>query len=330
MRIAVLATGGTIAGRAGAAGSAIEYDPGVIRVETLLEAAPGLASLAEIECAQIANLGSEHMSERVWRELAGAVAAALKRRDVGGIVVLHGTDTMEETAFFLDCLFGGAAGVPIVLTGAMLPADAVSADGPGNILNAVRVAAEPDAAGRGVLVAFANAIHEAARVYKADTLAVNAFRSTGRGPAGVVAGGVVRFHDVWGGGEWPELDLPPEALPPLPEVGILYGHAGMDGSSVAAFLGAAEWRGIVHAGVGMGNVHEAALPALREAARRGVPVVRATRVDGGTAVEKGGDRAGGFLCAHSLNPQKARVLLQLALAANIPSSRLQPLFDCHR
>ncbi len=326
-RIAVLATGGTIAGRAATPGSVTDYAPGVLAAETLLAAVPQLAGRAAIECAQIANIGSEHMTETVWRALAKTILE--RRRAVDGFVILHGTDTMEETAFFLDCLLAGGCGVPVVLTGAMLPADALSADGPANILNAVRVATNAGAAGRGVLVQFAGRIHEAARVYKADALAVDAFRSAGSGLAGVLVGGEVRFYNVCGDWEWPDLDLDPETLPALPEVGILYGHAGMDGKSVAAFLDAADWGGVVYAGVGMGNIHDAARPALLDAVRRGIPVVRATRVDGSLAVPKPGDVADGFVCANRLSPQKARVLLQLALAGGAERERLQSIFDLY-
>ncbi len=335
--IAVLATGGTIAGRARVPGSVTAYEPGVLDAAALLAALPALGAVAEIRCAQVANIGSEHMTEAVWKALAEKIADVLETGGVDGIVVLHGTDTMEETAFFLDCLFGGMTEVPLVLTGAMRPADAVSADGPGNMLDAVRAAADPAAGGRGALVVFANRIHEAARVYKADTLALDAFRSGGGGgggggggAAGAVVDGEVRFHGAWGGGEWPDFGFAPGEVPALPEAGIVYGHAGMREETVRAVIDAAAWEGIVYAGAGMGNIHAAARGPLREAAERGVVVVRSTRVAGGTAAAHAAGEGDGFLCAHGLNPQKARVLLQLALAARRDRGRIQDWFDLYR
>lgn len=334
--VTVLATGGTIAGCAAAPGSVTDYESGVLAAGTLLDAVPQLAGIAEITCRQIANIGSEHMTEKVWRDLASAVAAEAARGEADGIVILHGTDTMEETAFFLDCVLAGAvATLPVVLTGAMLPADALSADGPANILNAVRVAADPSAAGRGVLVQFANTIHAAARVYKADALALDAFRSTPPGPVGEIIDGAVRFFNEYACGEWPDVQLDvgdfsaASAASPLPGVGILYGHAGMDGGVVSSLLDAAGWRGIVYAGVGMGNIHDAVRPVLLDAVRRGMPVVCSTRIDGTLAVLRPGDMADGFVCAHRLNPQKARVLLQLALLGGISAERVQSVFDVY-
>lgn len=332
-RIAVLATGGTIAGRAAAPGSVTDYAAGEIAADALLAAVPRLADTAAITCEQIANIGSQHMSTAVWRDLAAAI---LRLRDaVDGIVILHGTDTMEETALLLDCLFAGATDTPVVLTGAMLPADAPSADGPANILGAVRVAACGEAAGRGVLVFFANALHEAGKVYKADSLAVDAFRSAGGGKAGTMVDGVVLFHNAYGEWEWPDCGVDAETFVAsgngeLPEVGIVYGHAGMTEKTAAAFLDAADWRGIVYAAPGMGNVHNAVRPALLEIMERGIPVVCASRVDGALAVGTAKDRGEGFLCANRLNPQKARVLLQLALQGGVPADHLQELFDCYR
>ncbi len=333
-KITVLATGGTIAGRARVPGSTTDYAAGTLAAQTLLDAVPQLAGIADITCVQIANIPSQHMTCAVWRDLAQAVLRLRAAAD--GFVILHGTDTLEETALFLDCVLAGVAGlsrVPVVLTGAMRPADAPSPDGPANILGAVRTAASPEAAGRGVLVVFADAVHEAARVYKADSLAVDAFRSAGGGAAGVIVDGAVLFHNAYAGGEWPDCGMDEamfDRLADLPEVGVLYGHAGMSARAAAAFLDAADWKGLVYAGPGMGNIHAAARPVLLEAvAARGIPVVCASRVDGALAVQTSRDREAGFLCARRLNPQKARVLLQLALFGRVAAERLQALFDLY-
>ncbi len=328
--VSVLATGGTIAGRAAKPGSVTDYESGALAAETLLAAVPQLAGIANIACRQVANIGSEHMTDAVWRDLARAVSAEVAD-GANGIVILHGTDTMEETAFFLDILLAGMiAKTPVVLTGAMLPADALSADGPANILNAVRAAAAPDAAGRGVLVQFANRIHAAARVYKADALVLDAFRSTAPGPVGEIVDGAVRFFSEYACGEWPDLRFAGYGVgfEALPSVEIVYAHAGMDGKAVADRIGGC--RGVVYAGVGMGNIHADVRPFLSDAVKRGVAVVCSTRVDGTLAVLKESDYAGGLVCAHRLNPQKARVLLQLALLAGVEAERLQSLFDLYR
>lgn len=332
-KVLVLATGGTIAGKAKIPGSVTEYVPGSVAAEELLAAVPQLAEIADPECVQVANMSSQHMDEPTWRALAAAISEASERGGedrVDGVVILHGTDTMEETALFLDCVLAGRVTLPVVLTGSMLPGDAVSADGPGNMLNAVRVAVHPDSVGRGVFVLFANKIHEAARVYKGDSLAVDGFQSACGRLGGVVVDGDVRYFDPFACGEWPELGLVPGALPEFPEVGVLYAHAGMREKNVDAFLKGVDWAGIVYAGVGMGNIHDAAKPGLLAAMRRGIPVVCSTRVDGSLTVVKQYVRADGFLCANRLNPQKARVLLQLALMAGIDGpERLQALFDMY-
>jgi len=310
-RIVILATGGTIAGTK--ADPNTRYRSGTTTVDTLVNAIPSLAQVATIEAEQVSNVGSQDMNDEIWARLAVRVAALRARPDVAGIVITHGTDTLEETAMFLDLLF--PTGKPIVLTAAMRPSDAVSADGPRNMLEAAMVASSPAAADRGALVVLNDVIHAARRVSKINTSDVNAFVSDERGLLGRIDEGRIRFF----------ADPPPArqavavALPipnRLPKVAILYSHAGVDPDLIGT-LPSLGYRGIVLAGVGNGNTSKAMLDALAEAARKGMVVVRASRVPAGSVLSdvEVDDKALGFEASLDLNPQKARVALQLRLLA---------------
>ncbi|TCT03961.1 L-asparaginase [Aquabacter spiritensis] len=326
-RIVILATGGTIAGAADARSHA-GYNAGQISAAQLVAAVPGLETLARIGTEQIAAIGSQDMNEAVWFKLAERIDALAAQGDVDGdvdgIVVTHGTDTMEETAFFLDLIVGTSK--PVVLVGAMRPATAMSADGPLNLLEAVLVALSPEAAGRGPLVVLNDTIHGARDVTKTSTTEVQAFRSPNFGPAGFVSpNGVVFFRPA--GPRAPAYKLPP--APPLPRVAIIYAHAGMDATDVRAAV-AAGAKGIVLAGVGDGNASRDAIAALADAVMQGVAVVRASRTGSGPVMRniEVADDACGFAAAGFANPAKARVLLQVLLANGISSPEaVQTAFD---
>jgi L-asparaginase len=326
-RIIVLATGGTIAG-AQAAGPRRAYKPAVYSIDALIAAAPGIDSLARLETEQVASIGSQDMGEEVWRALASRAQRAQDDRSVAGVVVTHGTDTMEETAYFLNLVLKGAK--PVVLVGAMRPATAMSADGPMNLYNAVATAADPGAWGRGVLVVANDEIHYAREVSKTNTTLIGTFRSTQRGLAGLVSAGRIHFYGA------PEIRqtrggafaLPPGA--PLPRVDIIYSHAGMGPELIEASVRAGA-RGIVIAGVGNGNLAAPALGAAAAAAKGGLAVVRSSRTGGGI-VERNvevDDDANGFIAAVELNPQKARILLMLGLTKTADTLELQRLFYTH-
>lgn len=317
--ISVLATGGTIAGKASVAGSLAECKSGVILAEGLLGALPELKDIAIIRCRQVANIGSEDMTPEVWLSLAHTLAEDAADEQVAGSVILHGTDTMEETSFFLDLLHCG--GKPVVMTGAMRPADAPSADGPMNILNAVRIACCEDAAG---LVAMNDRIHRAADVVKTDTMNLDAFSSRGGGEGRMVDGRPVFYRAAPEGGGRPMFDL--SAMAELPRMEIVYGHAGQRREMADAALATGAW-GIVHAGVGMGNVHKDVRPALAEAAAGGVVVVCSSRVTAGPSPLTESHRRDRFVAAGELNPQKSRVLLQLALTGTTDPGAIQKMFD---
>jgi L-asparaginase len=323
-RLRLLATGGTIAG-ARAGGRSRGYRAGALSTAALVAAVPQVASVAQIEIEHVAAIGSQDMDETVWLKLAARTAAAAGARDIAGIVITHGTDTMEETAFFLNLVV--RTGKPVVLVGAMRPADAISADGPMNLFNAVAVAAHPEARRRGVLVVANDEIHFAREITKTDTTQVGTFRSSHRGLAGLVNAGrlhlygpPVRRHTLGS-----EFSL--AGLAALPRVEIVYAYAGLGREPIDAAVRAG-CRGLVIAGVGDGNLSATALAAAADAVRAGVAVVRSSRTHGGV-VERNievDDDTFGFIAADELNPQKSRVLLQLGLTRTADASRLQKLF----
>ncbi|NBI49018.1 asparaginase [Burkholderia sp. ISTR5] len=325
-RIAVLATGGTIAGAAPDATNTAGYQAGALGLASLLDAVPALARVAQIEGEQVASIDSKDLEPALWATLVQRIEALAADPRVDGIVITHGTDTLEETATLLHLCV--ATSKPVVITAAMRPATALSPDGPLNLLNAVTVAASAAARGRGVLVAFNNKIHAARDVVKTSTYAVDAFQSPEAGVLGWVQDGRVEFargivRDAASAsrltiGAWPAVE-------------IVSSYAGASRIGVDALV-AAGVKGIVVAGTGNGSIHATLQAALQEAARRGVAVVRASRVGSGHVMRNGAanDEALGFVSAGSLNPFKARVLLMLALAAGIDdAARLQAAFDTY-
>ncbi|MFW2349405.1 asparaginase [Qipengyuania sp.] len=320
-RLTVLATGGTIAGIAGSA-IAHDYRAGEIGIEDYLERVGGLGLAAELSGTQIANIDSADIGPDVWHPLHAAALAALDDAGCQGVIVTHGTDTLEETAFLLDLTL--PATKPVVVVGAMRPADAVGYDGLRNFANAVRVASDPQAAGRGVLVVMGDRVFAARDVHKVRTRGTEAFRGFPRESVGLVTPASLE----WFGAPWRSDSGAAFTLPDsLPEVAILYVHAGFDGVSVHRQF-APETRGIVVAGVGEGNMAEHARSALVELAVQGIPVVRASRLDEGLVDREPEDEANGFVAARALNPQKARILLQMLLAdgTNDPAA-IQRAFD---
>ncbi|MCP3721692.1 asparaginase [Paraburkholderia sp. CNPSo 3272] len=326
-RIAVLATGGTIAGSAADAANTAGYQAGVIGVAQLLAAVPGLDAIARIHAEQVASIDSKDMSLALWSTLAQRVNELLASDEVDGVVITHGTDTLEETAYLLHLTVKSAK--PCILTAAMRPATALSADGPLNLLNAVTLAAGEAAAGQGVLVAFNNRVHCARDVAKISTYAVDAFQSPEIGALGWVQDGRVEFqrralrpHTV---------DAPFTASAQWPQVEIVMSYAGVSRAAVEALV-AAGVDGLVVAGTGNGSIHGALQQSLAEAAGKGVAVVRASRVGSGHVMHNGAakDDTLGFVSSGTLSPYKARVLLLLALAAGTTDKAgLQDVFDTY-
>ncbi|MDZ4307816.1 asparaginase [Allopontixanthobacter sp.] len=319
--IKVFATGGTIAGKAGSATSR-DYIPGQIGVDELLGEAARLGLQATLVGTQFASIGSEDIGPALWHILHDAISGAMADDACQGIIITHGTDTAEETAFLLDQTLPTAK--PVILVGAMRPADAVGSDGMRNFANAVGVAGDEQAAGRGVLLVMSDHIFAARDVRKARTEGVDAFRGFPRGPVGhVTPASLEWFGPAWRMGEAARFAFYPD----MPRVSILYAYAGMPGDDVrdAVLSGA---KGLVLAGLGQGNAPAAVREALAQAAASGVPVVRASRVDQGLVDREPDDDENGFVAARALGPAKSRILLQLLLANGITDPiRQQEAFD---
>lgn len=324
--VVILATGGTIAGAA-ASGTQAAYTSGAVTIDAMIAAVPGIKDMANIKGEQISNVGSQDMSFDIMLKLAKRINELMKT-DVDGIVVTHGTDTMEETAFFLNLVVKGEK--PVVMVGSMRPSTAVSADGPLNLYNAVGVAVDPAAKGRGVLVVMNDWIHAAHSLTKTSTTAIQTFMSPLRGVVGVASYGKNDFYNMpaWKHTSGSEFDV--TGVTKLPRVDIIFACADMppDLIDASAANGA---KGIVIAGVGNGNMNKASLDAAANAAKKGVIVVRSSRVPVGTVgrnVEVNDDELG-FIASDELNPQKSRILLSLALLKQRSKSDIQQLFTTY-
>jgi len=321
--IVVLATGGTIAG-AGSGGYG--YSAGQFKVEDLIAAVPGIANLAHLRGEQVANIGSQHMNDEIWFRLAGRVGAALAEPAVDGVVITHGTDTLEETSYFLNLVV--QSDKPVAFVGSMRPATAIGADGPANLYNAVAAAVSPRARGRGVLVVFNDGIHASRNVTKTNTTNVDTFESPNRGPMGVVQMGTIHWFEPTGKRHTTQSEFTIAGRRDLPDVEIIYAHANMGARLIEAAVDGGA-KGLVIAGVGQGNVSQPALDALAKAAREGVAVVRSTRLPRGLVLRNNeiDDDALGFIASGELNPCKSRVLLQLALLEPRDPTDIQRIFD---
>jgi L-asparaginase len=274
---------------------------------------------------QIASIGSQDMNDKVWIKLARRINELQARADVDGIVVTHGTDTMEETGYFLNLVVKGDK--PVVLVGSMRPATAISADGPMNLYNAVAVAGSPAARGIGVLVVLNDDIHYAREAEKTNTTSLQTFHSPNRGLAGTVLFGKPRFYSPPIPKHTSGSAFAGNVPDSLPTVLIVYASANVGAEQVHAAV-AAGAKGIVLAGVGDGNATATMIDALAAAAKKGVVVVRSSRVGSGAVmrnVELDDDKLG-FVAAMELNPGKARVLLQQALTKTKDPSTVQKYF----
>lgn len=322
-RICILGTGGTIAG---AAVDGLGYQSGRMSIDGILTALPDVSAHVALSAEQVANVGSQTINYMIWAALAQRIQTLADSGGVDGIVITHGTDTLEETAYFLSLTV--RASLPIVLTGAMRPAHALGADGPANVRQAIAVAADPLARDQGVLVLMNERIYAAREVQKMAANGLDAFAAPNWGPVGRVQGVSVVFHGCGSAfrkdRHWfavPDRDAAPSVL-------VLYSHGDLDEQVVQAML-ALQPAGLVLAGVGDGNTTDAALRLLSAAAARGMAIVRSSRTGSGDVrrnVEVDDDRLG-FIAARDLNPQKARILLMLALVVSRDVNVLQGFFD---
>ena len=317
----VLGTGGTIAGLAGSATRA-DYRPGQIGLADFIGRVEALGLPARLFGKQVANIGSEDIGPEIWRRLHAECVAALADDGIAGVIVTHGTDTAEETALLLDLTLPTTK--PVVLVGAMRPADVVGSDGLRNFANAVRLASDPAASRRGVMLVMGDRAIAARDARKARTRGTDAFRGFPRdGVAAVTPSALEWFGPAWREDTGARFAFPER----FPKVPIVYARAGMGGEAVEHLL-TRQPDGIVIAGFGEGNMPQAVRAALAETAHRGLPVVRASRVDAGLVDREPEDDANGFIAARALGPAKARILLQVLLANGIADAEaIQAAFD---
>jgi L-asparaginase/glutamin-(asparagin-)ase len=323
--VMILATGGTIAGTGATSTTTVGYTAAKIGVEQLIAAVPELSKIANVKGEQVFQIASESMTNEHWLTLGKRVNALLAQSDVDGIVITHGTDTMEETAYFLDLVVKSRK--PVVLVGAMRPSTAMSADGPLNLYNAVVIAGSPDAAGKGVLLALNDQIHLARDVTKTNTSTPDSFKTPELGLAGYVQGGKAFFYRASTRKHTADTEFDIAGLSALPQVDIVYGYANMNSVALDAFV-AAGAKGIIHAGTGDGSIAARVKPALVAARKKGTLIVRASRVGQGILARNGeaNDDELDFVAADTLSPQKARILLMLALTKTNNTAEIQRMF----
>jgi L-asparaginase type II len=323
--VMILATGGTIAGTGATSTTTVGYTAATVGVANLIGSVPELRKVARVDGEQVFQIASENMGNGEWLTLARRVNALLAQPDVDGIVITHGTDTLEETAYFLDLVVKSKK--PVVLVGAMRPSTALSADGPINLYNAVLTAASQDAVGKGVLVVMNDQIHAARDVTKTNTTTPDTFKTPELGMLGYVVGNRPHFYRAPLRKHTVDTEFDVTQLASLPEVEIAYTYANVGPAAVNAFV-AAGAKGIVHAGVGDGSLPNKVRPALTSARQKGVIIVRASRVGQGIVARNGeaNDDELDFVVADTLNPQKARILLMLALTRTNSTREIQRMF----
>jgi L-asparaginase len=319
--IVILATGGTIAG-AGDIATKSSYQAAKLPIDDVLNSVPQIHQLAEISGEQVAQIGSQAMNNDVWLKLASRVDYYLGDNDVAGIVITHGTDTMEETAYFLSLVV--ASSKPVVLVGSMRPSTSLSPDGARNLYNAVAVAASVEAKNYGAMVIMNDAIFSAKDVTKANATQVNSFEARNSGALGHVELGDITFYQAPNKAK-SVFDV--SSLQQLPQVDIIYGYANASPLPINVLVDAGV-RGIVNAGVGNGNFYPDVEQALAVARSKGVVVVRSSRVGSGHVLRNSevNDDELDFVVADDLSPHKARILLMLALTRTKDTAQIQQWF----
>lgn len=311
--IVVIGTGGTIAGRGETSFNTSAYACSVLTIDEILSAIPNVSALANLRAEQLLQTGSENFNNEHLLLIGKRVSEVLKQDDVDGVILTHGTDTIEETAYFLNLTIKSVK--PVVVVGAMRPPSAMSSDASLNLYDAIAVASHPSSRGKGTLVVVNDEIHTARDVVKTNSFKLEAFRSP-YGALGYVVEGQPRYYrgpsrDHTIGTQWSIDDL--EALP---KVDIVYAYGALEHELIGTL--ASDARGLIYAGTGNGNIAEHMVGPLVEATRRGLHVVRASRTGNGVVVRNGAqpDDDYGWLVVDDQVPQKARILLMLALLSH--------------
>lgn len=314
--IYIIGTGGTIVGTAASAVSQT-YQPSQLSVATLVENTPELKNLnVDITVMDLFRVHSENMKTRHWLTLAKEVNSLLSSQDVKGIVITHGTDTLEETAYFLHLVTKSIK--PVVLVGAMRPATSLSSDGPMNLYNAVALASSPEAVNRGVMVAMDEEIHSALDVTKSHTTKVDTFISPNTGRIGSVQAGKVKFERQLCKKHTVDTPFDVAELTKLPRVVILACCSGMSTRLISLLAEDTKKppQGIVIEGVGDGNIPAKVKAKITYFREKGIPIIRSSRVGSGYVTENDEDFPKvtlGTVSGQELSPQKARILLMLSL-----------------
>lgn len=324
-RIIILATGGTIAGQ-GASSTGAGYIPAKLPVEELIKNIPSIDRIATVKGEQVASVGSYDMTVAIWIKLANRINEIFAKNEAEGVVITHGTDTQEETAYFLSLTVNSEK--PVVLTGAMRAATAVSADGPKNLYDAIVVASDTLSKRRGVMVCFNESLFDGKNVVKVNTTNVNAFASPNAGPIGQIYDGKVKYYTqtVNGKSNFPLFDI--SKLDTLPKVEIAYMYVEASASAIKAFMDD-DVDGLIIAASGNGSFNKGILETVQTAVKKGIFVVRSSRVASGRVTQFNqvfDDEKLGTIAADDHNPQKARILLMLALTATKDRKQIQKMF----
>jgi L-asparaginase type II len=325
-KVAVLGTGGTIAGSGANNTQYAGYRPAVTPVDELLLAIPALRNIASLESEQVAQVASQNLGGATLLHLARRVNHWLNETDCTGVVVTVGTNTLEETAYFLNLVVKSRK--TVVVTGAMRPSTSLSADGPMNLYRSVVAAASPLTAGLGVLVVMNDQIIAARDVHKMDTMTVDSFRAPVFGILGWVVDNQVRLYKRPARLHTVDTVFDTIGMTSLPRVDIAVGHQDDTGVAVAALADAGA-QGLVVAGAGTASLSDAMAEAVRGVTQRGVVVVRAPRAATGIVMRnmEFADSAHGTVAGDTLSPAKARVLLALSLAHGMQTEAVQAAFD---
>jgi L-asparaginase len=325
-KVAFIGTGGTIASLGVGPLDLQNYGAtdNVMHADEIIARWPETALVADVLPVRYRNIPSTAIDFPDWRALLKLCEQIVaEHADIAGIVIGHGTATLEETAYFLNLTL--KVSVPVVLVGAQRPSSALSTDAGLNLVNAIRVAASPDARGLGVLVVLNDEIQAARDVSKTSTLRLQTFRSRDFGVLGHADGDAIAFYRRPLRRCYPDTDFNVRALETLPRVDVSYAYAGADGADVRAFI-AAGAQGIVSAGFAPGFPSPGQAAALREATSHGITVVQSTRAGSGRTFRGKRLAEAGILIADNLNPQKARILLALALTVTNDPDRIADMF----
>ncbi|HTI16974.1 MAG TPA: asparaginase [Trinickia sp.] len=322
--IVVIGTGGTIAGRGETSSNTASYDCSVLTVNEILSSIPEVSSLANLRAEQLLQTGSENFNNEHLLKIGKRISEVLKDDDVDGVILTHGTDTIEETAYFLHLTLKSVK--PVVVVGSMRPPSAMSSDASLNLYNAISVAVHPTSRAKGTLVVANDEIHTARDVTKANSFKLEAFRSP-YGALGYVVEGQPRYYRMPWRDHTVSTQWAIDDLEALPKVDIIYAYGALDERVIDTV--ASDARGLIYAGTGNGNVALHIVAPLVAAARNGVHVVRASRTGNGVVIRNGAqpDDDYGWLVVDDQAPQKARILLMLAmLSTPAERSALQAAF----